>query len=108
MTPGPSANPKPRHRWLQFSLRTLLLSVLVAGFGLGWLASELKQASVQRQAVLALRRLGGQVVYDRQQDPAPVPEWLRERLGDDMFGNVTEVVCYGSQVTDEGLEHLQG
>jgi|PlaIllAssembly_1097288.scaffolds.fasta_scaffold1266381_2 hypothetical protein len=34
--------PKPRRRWLQFSLRALL--VLALGAGLGWLAHDVHQA----------------------------------------------------------------
>ena len=39
---SPPTTPTPRRRWLQFSLRTLL--VLVFGCGRGWLAYEIKRA----------------------------------------------------------------
>ena len=35
MTTAPTP-PKPRHRWLQFSLRTVMVIVLVFGCGMGW------------------------------------------------------------------------
>jgi len=31
--------PKPKRRWYRFSLRTLLLFLLVAGIGFGWVCS---------------------------------------------------------------------
>ena len=33
-----------RRRWLQFSLRTLLVLMLVFGAGFGWLAHEIQHA----------------------------------------------------------------
>ena len=35
--------PHPRRRWLRFSLRTLLVLMLVFGCGFGWLGREVKQ-----------------------------------------------------------------
>jgi len=34
-------SPKPRRRWLQFSLRTLMMLVLMFGVGFGWLGMML-------------------------------------------------------------------
>lgn len=42
----PTATPKPRRRWLQFSLRTLLVLMLVFGCGFGWLAAD--ESAAQR------------------------------------------------------------
>jgi hypothetical protein len=56
---------KPKRRWLQFSLRTMLLamfvlSCLLGGFGWRW-----QRAKQQEVAVATLRALGGDVVrYD--------------------------------------------
>jgi hypothetical protein len=47
MTTAPTP-PKPRHRWLQFSLRTMMVVVLVFRCGMGWFAYKLKQARRQR------------------------------------------------------------
>jgi hypothetical protein len=57
-TSAPPA-PKPRRRWLQFSLRTLLVLMLVLGCGLGWLAYKIKAAREQRAAVDAIHKMGG-------------------------------------------------
>ena len=40
MTTAPTTTPKPRRRWLQFSLRTVMVLVLVLGAGFGWLSHQ--------------------------------------------------------------------
>ncbi len=60
MTEQPD-KPKPRRRWLQFRLRTLLLLVLVL---CGWLAWMRYEAREQREAVEWVREMGGSVTYD--------------------------------------------
>ncbi len=57
----PPTTPKPRRRWLQFSLRTLMVLMLVFGCGFGWAGVKLKQAREQRGAVKAIRKLGGSI-----------------------------------------------
>ena len=85
------------HR-LRFSVRALLLLVLVVGGGLGWVV---RRAHVQGDAVAAIERAGGSVVYewarsDREYAPGarlepPWPSWLVRWLGPDYFGDVVEV-----------------
>ena len=41
---GKSDPQEPKRRWYQYSLRTLLLFVAVAGIGLGWLGSKVQRA----------------------------------------------------------------
>ena len=36
MTTTPPPTPKPRRRWLQFRLRTLMVVVLLVGSSMGW------------------------------------------------------------------------
>ncbi len=43
MTTTPPPTPKPRRRWLQFSLRTVLVLVLLISVPLGWLGMKVKQ-----------------------------------------------------------------
>ena len=59
-TPTPTT-PKPRRRWLKFSLRALLVLLLASGTGFGWFACKMKQARQQREAVTAIEKLGGRV-----------------------------------------------
>jgi len=56
--------PKPKRRWYQYSLRTLLLFMLLASIGLSWLAVKLKQAREQKEAVRAIEEAGGWVIHD--------------------------------------------
>ncbi len=48
MTTAPTTTRKPRRRWLQFSLRTLLVLMLVTSVPLGRLTYKLKQTREQR------------------------------------------------------------
>ena len=87
-------------RRFQFSLRSLLLLVLVVAIPCSWLSVEMKAARKQHAIVEAIQSLGGQVTYDHQDiDPfrssfniippvPPGPAWLRERLGVDLLANV--------------------
>jgi hypothetical protein len=110
-------DPKPKLRWFQYSLRTLLVLVTLCAFACSWLAVKLKQAKQQREAVEQIVKLGGEVEYDWQFDEKwtfatnakmPTPQWLRSQLGDDLFQSVIVVEVYGTEVTDAVLEHLKG
>ncbi|GAG00638.1 unnamed protein product, partial [marine sediment metagenome] len=58
------SNPaKPKLRWYQFSLRTLLLFVMVAGMGLGWLGSKVQPIRDEQNAVADIRRMGGRLDF---------------------------------------------
>ena len=83
-------------RFLRFSVRGLIVLVLVVGAGLGWIVRE---AHIQRDAVAAITTIGGEVNYDWEWcDGAPVPgaqpsapRWLVDLLGVDYFGHATRV-----------------
>jgi len=117
MTMNDSTNPNRRRRWFQFSLRTLLVFMLVCGAGLGWLAWKMQRATRQRETVEAIVDVGGRVFYDYQLDEGgavipgaqpTAPLLLRKSLGGDFFCNVTIVHLGGKRVTDlKGLIDLQ-
>jgi hypothetical protein len=50
---------KPKLRWFQFSLRTLLVFVTLCAIPCSWLAVKMQQAKRQREAVVAIEKLGG-------------------------------------------------
>ena len=43
-----------------------MIVVLVLGGGLGWFAHRARQVQIQRDAVIAVRKVGGSVLYDGQ------------------------------------------
>ena len=71
-----------RHRF-QFSIRSLLLFVLVVAVVCSWFAVKMQQARRQREAVKIAYDLSGTVVYDYQVGSSgssvkpPAPAWLR-------------------------------
>ena len=102
MSDFPSHRTDRWHRFIpRMSVRTLMISVLVLGGGFGWVAHL---ARIQREAISAIRKAGGSIIYDWQYDGAELrvvkgtnisinevpgwPRWLVDRLGVDWFGNV--------------------
>ena len=61
MTVKPKPLSRPWWNHPRFSLRALMVLVLLIGAGLGWLV---RSAHVQRDAVAAVRRAGGSVSID--------------------------------------------
>ena len=80
-------NPKPRRRWLQYSLRTFFVLLTVFCVWLGW---TVHRANEQRKAVAWVREMGWSVEYDDAEPPSP--KWLVELLGVDYFQEVSFVV----------------
>jgi hypothetical protein len=99
---------RPWRRLLRFSVRGLIVLVLVIGAALGWIVH---QAHVQRDAVAALRMAGGLVQCDwewrdgnRISGGKPwAPRWLVDLIGVDYFGHVTTVQFQPPTGTDSTL-----
>ncbi|MEK6239248.1 MAG: hypothetical protein N2C14_31405, partial [Planctomycetales bacterium] len=94
--PPPNDSPKPRRRWLTFSLAGLMTFMAFACVGFAWFGSVWRAKQQERAAVAALKELGVTVAYDYQfnedgidllPDP-PGPAWLHPLLGDDWFAEV--------------------
>jgi hypothetical protein len=88
---------RPWRRFLRFSVRGMIVVVLVIGVWLGWIVRD---ARIQRDAVAAIRKEDGGVKYDWEwnygiavprQKHWP-PRWLGNLIGVDYFGHVTAVV----------------
>jgi hypothetical protein len=84
----------------QFSIRSLLVLTVAVALPCSWLAVEMKNAREQTEAVEAIGKLGGQVIYDWQLDAngsptyrtqPTTPAWLRSLLGDYFFAEVVGV-----------------
>ena len=69
----------------QYSLRSLLIFMLLASIGMAWFFPRLRAARQQRDAVAAIRAIGAKVTYDYQAEwyaqprgsTAPTPELLK-------------------------------
>lgn len=107
---------RPKRRWAQFSLATLLalMTVVCAVLGL-----EIVPSERQRRAVAAIETLQGKVLYfgevpareawyqDLDDMPRPLmPDFLRRWLPRDYFDRVQEVNFSGTWAGDADLAHL--
>jgi hypothetical protein len=109
MTDQANTVSRPWRRFLRFSVRALIVLVLVIGAWLGWIV---RSARIQREAVAAIRRAGGAVEYDWQRtsgkstarDTPRAPAWLTDLIGVDHFGDVTTVTLRGA--TDAALAQV--
>jgi internalin A len=117
----PSNSVPLHHRWLRFSLRTILVVVTVFGV---WLGVKVDQARRQKRAIESLSALGAQFWFEHQRTSnggfdgrieLHVPAWARELCGDDFFQTVRgvyvrrrpgEKVDQPRQITDEDLKYL--
>jgi internalin A len=71
----------PWRRYLRFSVRGLIVLVLMIGLGLGWLV---RSARIQREAVAAINRAGGSVHYRSDPNAGPSRNKLsgwKQRVG---------------------------
>jgi hypothetical protein len=100
-------------RLLRFSLRGLLLLVLVVSVWLGW---QVHRAHKQRRAIARIQELGGSVHFDYQIDPDPssalvvdtrkqpwASQWLRDIVGDEYFRQIVAVNLTRTRVHDDDL-----
>jgi hypothetical protein len=95
---------------LRFSVRGLIILVLLIGLWLGWLARSVR---IQRNAVAAIEKAGGSVNYDWEYWNAnEVPSglrwvrtWLADLIGADYFANVA-VVWFPPTATAPDFEQV--
>ena len=102
-----------RRRLFQFSLRTAFIAVTIFAV---WLGENAQRTRRQREAADAIRLHGGIVIYNWEMDAVfghrdlsakcPLPDWLRESLGDDWLFKVAGV-SFGSGSSDADLAILQ-
>jgi internalin A len=99
-------------RFPRFSVRGLIVLVLVIGAWLGWIV---RSARIQRDAVAAIKNAGGNVRYDWERNNCEgipggkpcAPPWLVDLIGADYFGHVTGVaVSSPTPVTAATLAHV--
>lgn len=96
-------NPKSRHRWFRFSLRTLLLLVTVCSGLFGWLGMHVRHTREQWNAVRRIERLRCVVCYESKS-----PKWLLDLIGIDLFADVTSVYTFGENFFDVDFAQIRG
>ena len=101
----------PWQEFLRFSVRGLIVLVLLIGTGLGWLV----RTQIQREAVAAIENSHGSVKYSWEWRNGKsifggkpwAPGWLVDRLGVDYFGHVTSVgIGSMSTASDAAIAHV--
>ncbi len=112
--PTMSAGPVRRfsRRYLRFSVRGLIIVVLLIAGWLGWIV---RGARIQHEAVAAIINARGSVAYEwewKNGRPAPPgaeppwPRWLTKMLGPDVFGHVVAVNLIRRTVDDAVMTHI--
>jgi hypothetical protein len=104
---------KPRRRWAQFSLGTMLLAVSALCV---WLGLHMQAVNRQRTAIAALLELGGSCWYEHQVDErgdcvpdasGPWPDALKRWLGIDHLADVVDVRLGGTTSIPQAMPHLR-
>jgi len=95
-----ATTPKRKRRWLQFSLRTLMVLMLIVSVPLGWLAYKLRQGREHRAAVEAIQRLGGRI--------GSRPDRLGRPPGEEVYPGRVWVCFSRTPVRDAELAYLRG
>ena len=106
MEENPLPPVKPRRRWFQYSLRTLLILTTIIAVWLAWWSHKTRQ---QREVVEALKDIGGDVIYDFQlpNGPAYWPKWLVNAMGVDYFAGVIALGLWSPIITDNHMEQVK-
>ena len=98
---------------------SLLIFTLIVAIACAWLGRKITQKRREREAVEAIIKAGGTVVYDYQKPSLktgrqfkPVeepngPALLRVLLGENFFSDVYAVHHYNASISDDELELLQ-
>ncbi len=103
---------QPR-RFLQFSLRTVLVAMTVLAL---WLGMWLDRGRREKAAVEALSQKGYVgIMYDYQVDPSgkwvtnpspPGSDWARDWIGEHCFTRVVRLSRFRSDLDDDALAHV--
>ncbi len=90
---------EPKRRWLQFSLRTALLVLLIASIVFGLVANH---AHKRQAAIAAIRNNGGTIRFGPDTDPS----WYQKLLHQ-IFGSETYQPVEGIDMIPEGRIKLE-
>lgn len=91
---APDNPPKSRRRWLRFSLRTLLVVMLLFGVGFGVLGMMANEARRQRKVVADLIEMGAYVEFSDEH------VWLPELMDTGYCRRVKRIHAIGAHFND--------
>jgi hypothetical protein len=94
---------RPKRRWLQFSLRALLVFVTLFAIACSWVAVKMRAAREELNAAVVIEKMGGRTGWSVPSGPL----WLRRLLGNAFFNGSVKLVAPPSNVADADLEHLK-
>ena len=90
-------------RFLRFSVRGMVVLVLLIGFRLGWLV---RCARIQREAAAAIEKAGGKVYYGGSENLGRwAPKWLLDAVGNDCVVSV-DAAQTSWKATDAEMEQV--
>lgn len=98
------------HRRHQFSVRSMLIFVLICAVGSAWVGRRREQMRKDREVMAAVIKNGGMAYHGYEamvHHQPPGPGWLRNLLGDDFFCEVVLVNLSGGRVPEAGLVDLK-
>lgn len=88
MTAAKSATAPPLRRWLQFSLRSLLVIVVPVACLMALIGTELDKARRDKQTIAWVEEMGGSIEYD---DFVTQNDWRRSWFGEWFPGSVKTI-----------------
>ena len=105
----------PKRRWYQFTLRHLLVAVLLLSLPLAWIGHRYRQGQVAEATV---RKLGGSASrwwhWDWRWGQVKIARFKGADIHDADLKRIAAIRTLGSldlsktEITDEGLAHLKG
>jgi hypothetical protein len=115
-TSDQSAKPRPKLRWYQYSLRTLLICSFI--FALAQTQKEIVERWSNAGSSIHYYSWSGSFSHGYSDVACPYPDWLRSLVGDDFLSNVL-FLGYVSSESDpkhidndfalvERFDHLKG
>jgi len=99
--PIPNMTDAPRRRRMSFSLRAMMVLVLVVSLAFAAMKPTIDRARRQRLSAQAVAQWAiVRYDYEYEQRPVKGPPWLRNLLGEDFFDKVAEVIVTDPTVDD--------
>src|SRR5947207_2373377 len=96
-------DPKLKHRWFQFSLRSLALTVALCCVGL---AIERNAVISRQRSIAEIKRIGGVITFDETRSFRPA--WMQSLSGEVIPPEVVGVDLKERRIPEDTLVHLGG